>query len=97
VRDLGKNTDLVRTLARIQGLTGLVISGFCAKPWPAYLEEQLGVRARARCGFYLEERIWDGNSDREHYEKELERRRTRNKNRLQLFNIFQQGTEDLVP
>jgi hypothetical protein len=40
-RGLGDNLDFVCTLGKIQGLETLVIEGFDAKNWPAYLEERM--------------------------------------------------------
>lgn len=46
-RGLGDNLDFVRALGKIQGLEKLVINGYYAKNWPAYLEERMGVQVRA--------------------------------------------------
>jgi len=44
VRGLGDNILFVHALGKIQGLEELVLGGFYAKNWPAYLEERMGVR-----------------------------------------------------
>ncbi|TVY13898.1 hypothetical protein LARI1_G006212 [Lachnellula arida] len=54
-RGLGDNLDFVRALGRIKGLEKLVISGYYAKNWPAYLEERMHVRVQATCGHCREE------------------------------------------
>jgi len=96
-RGLGDNLDFVRALGKIRGLEKLVISGYYAKNWPAYLEERMGVRVRAMCGHYREERdLKEGDLNDEELEIEKLRRET-NKKELQTFMEYQQGTEDLIP
>jgi hypothetical protein len=46
----GFDVDVVRALARIQGLQKLEIAGFFAKEWPAYLEGKLGMKVWGRQG-----------------------------------------------
>ncbi|KAL4906258.1 hypothetical protein BDW74DRAFT_177275 [Aspergillus multicolor] len=41
-RGLGGNLDVVRALAKIKQLDKLLISGYYAKPWPAYLRKEMG-------------------------------------------------------
>jgi hypothetical protein len=48
-RGLGDNLDFVHALGKIRGLEKLVISGYYAKNWAAYLEERMGVQVRAIC------------------------------------------------
>lgn len=54
----GYDVDVVRALARINGLHKLEIDGFFAKEWPAYLEEKVGMKVwevQGRKASYLEE------------------------------------------
>jgi hypothetical protein len=50
-RGLGDNLDFVRALARIQSIGELSIDGYYAKPWPAYLETEMGARVQAGTAF----------------------------------------------
>lgn len=96
-RGLGDNLDFVRTLGNIQRLENLVIEGYYAKNWPAYLERRMGMRVRAIYGHCCEEnelRVGDPN-DEELEDTKLTREY--NEEELQLFREFQQGTEDLIP
>jgi hypothetical protein len=47
---LGDNLDFLRALGKIQKLEKLVIKGYYAKNWPAYLDEKMGARVQAICG-----------------------------------------------
>lgn len=47
---LGDNLDFVRALGKIQTLEKLVIKGYYAKNWPAYLDENMGAQVQAICG-----------------------------------------------
>ncbi|KAK2801837.1 hypothetical protein FQN50_007582 [Emmonsiellopsis sp. PD_5] len=49
-RGLGANLDFVRDLAKIRGLEKLVLEGFYAKNWPAYLREQTGAEVQEIVG-----------------------------------------------
>lgn len=49
-RGLGDNQDFVRALGEIQGLDELVIKGYYAESWPAYLEKRMGAPVEAFCG-----------------------------------------------
>ncbi|TAQ88737.1 hypothetical protein B7494_g2908 [Chlorociboria aeruginascens] len=95
-RGLGDNLDFVRALGKIQGLEKLVISGYYAKNWPAYLE-RIGMRVRAICGHCHEEaELKEGDLN----DEELENKkfiREINEKELQAFMRYQQGTEDLIP
>jgi len=96
-RGLGDNLEFVRALGKIQTLEKLVISGFYAKKWPAYLEERMGVRVRAICGYRREERKLeerDLNDEELKFEKLI---REMNEKELQTFMEYQQETEDLIP
>ena len=95
-RGLGDNLDFVRALGKIQGLEKLVISGYYAKNWPAYLE-RIGMRVRAICGHCLEEaELKEGDLNDEELENEKFIREINEKG-LQKFMEYQQGTEDLIP
>ena len=88
-RGLGDNLDFVRALGEIKGLEELVIQGYYAKNWPAYLEKKMGLRVRAICAHCSELPAND---------KELaDRIRKRNVGEMQRFREFQRGTEDLFP
>jgi hypothetical protein len=93
-RGLGDSLHFVRALGKIQGLEKLVIEGYYAKHWPAYLEERMGVRVRAKYGHYLELR--DGDLNDEELEDEKFKRES-NEKELQRFREYQRGTEDLIP
>ena len=96
-RGLGDKLDFVRALGKIRGLEKLVISGYYAKNWPAYLEERMGVRVRAICGRCREEReLKEGDLNDEELKIEKLIRET-NEKELQTFREYQQGTEDLIP
>ena len=75
----------MRALGKIQGLEELVIEGYYAKNWPSYLEERMGVRVQAICGWYFTKEDTFVHA-REHNEMQLE-----------LFTEYQQGTENLIP
>ena len=95
-RGLGDNLDFVRALGKIQGLEELVISGYYAKNWPAYLE-RIGMRVRAICGHCREEaELKEGDLNDEELENEKFIREIYEKE-LQTFMGYQQGTEDLIP
>ncbi|KAF2715247.1 hypothetical protein K504DRAFT_457417 [Pleomassaria siparia CBS 279.74] len=90
-RGLGDNVDFVRALGRIQGLEKLVIEGYYAKNWPAYLEEKMGVRVRAICGHCREKREsrkGDLNDEESEHEKFI---REMNERELQTFRKYQRS------
>jgi hypothetical protein len=90
------NLDFVRALGMIRGLKKLVISGYYAKNWPAYLEERMGVRVRAICGHCREEReLKEGDLNDEELKIEKLIRET-NEKELQTFMEYQQGTEVMM-
>ena len=92
-RGLGDSLQFVRALGQIQGLEKLVIKGYYAKLWPAYLKEKMGVEVQAKCGHYLELKDEDLNDEEledEQFKRELNKE-------LQSFRKYQQGTEDLIP
>jgi hypothetical protein len=94
---LGDNLDFVRALRETRGLEKLVISGYYAKNWPAYLEERVGVRVRAICGHCRVEREL---KEEDLNDEELESEKLiceMNEKELQTFIEYQQGTEDLIP
>jgi hypothetical protein len=68
---LGDNLDFVRGLGKIRELEKLVISGYYAKQWPAYLEERMGVRVQAIRGHCREEReLKEGGQNHEESQRE---------------------------
>ena len=93
-RGLGDNLQFVRALGQIQGLETLVIEGYYAKRWPAYLEKKMEVKVQARCGHYLELR--NGDLNEEQLEDEQFKRQL-NEEELKSFTEYQQGTENLIP
>lgn len=96
-RGLGDNLDFVRALGKIRELEKLVIEGYYAKRWPAYLEERMGVRVRAICGHCREEpelKEGDLNDEELKFDKLMHEM---NEKELQRFKEYQQGTEDLIP
>lgn len=96
-RGLGDNLDFVRALGKIQGLEKLVIGGYYAKNWPAYLEERIDVQVQAICGHCSEEgELIEGDLNYERLGAE-ELIHEANKEELLRFREYQQGTEDLTP
>ncbi len=94
---MGDNLDFVRALGKIQGLEKLVIEGYYAKNWPAYLEESMGVQVQAICGHYRKEHKLQ---EKDMNDEELRRKRLiseMNEKELQTFREYQHGTEDLIP
>ena len=85
-RGLGDNLEFVRALGQIKGLEKLAIRGYYAKRWPAYLEQEVGVKVQAQLGRYTGVR--NGDDD---FLRELD------KENLEYFRKYQQGTEDLIP
>lgn len=81
-RGFGNNVYFVRALGKIQGLEELVIEGYYAKYWPAYLEEQ------AIYGKYCE--LMDNKKLNDFNCKDNERQ-------PQIVTEYQRGTEDLFP
>ena len=57
----GFDVNVVRALARINGLHKLEIDGYFAKEWPAYLEEKVGMK------------VWEGQGQEERYLKWLKK------------------------
>jgi hypothetical protein len=96
-RGLGDSLDFVRNLARIQGLDELVIQGYFAQPWPAYLEKMMGVKVQAEGGYMTEPPLfgdgWSVQVTERHeiYLQELQALEQRN------FADYQRGTDDLIP
>jgi hypothetical protein len=77
-------------------LEKLVIEGYYAKNWPAYLEERMGVQVRAICGHCRQEReLKEGDLNDE--ELSVEKLILETNEGLQTFREYQQGTEDLIP
>lgn len=97
-RGLGDNVDFVRALGKIQGLEELVLAGWYAKNWPAYLEERMGVRVRATWGYYPKKlQLKEGDLNDEELRMENLWIRESDEAELQTFREYQQGTEDLIP
>jgi hypothetical protein len=90
---LGCNLEFVHALARIRGLETLELSGFYAKPWPAFLEERMNVRVIAKPGNYFD----IGKYPRDEGSEDEKVAREYNEKELQLFRDYQQGTEYLIP
>ncbi|KAN0086600.1 hypothetical protein V8E54_000288 [Elaphomyces granulatus] len=88
VGGLGDNLLFVRALGKIQGLEELVIEGFYAKNWPAYLEERMSARVQVRCGRYSKVTNDENLSDLMRILLETN---------SQMFTEYQQGTENLIP
>lgn len=87
---MGDNLDFVRALRKIQGLEKLVIKGYYAENWPAYLDERMGVRVRAICGHCREGReLREGDLKDEELEDEKFRHEM-NEKELQIFREYQQ-------
>jgi len=84
----------VRALGKIQGLEELVIEGYYAKNWPSYLEERMGMRVQAICGWY-----YTGESLQyyRYYTEDDMYAHEHNEMQLELFTEYQQGTENLIP
>jgi hypothetical protein len=88
-RGLGDNLDFVRALGNIRGLEELVIQGYYAKHWPAYLEKTMGLQVRAKRALLTVVK-----------EEELERYdwvEKSNEEQLRQFVEYQRGTGDLMP
>lgn len=62
-RGLGDNLDFVRALGKIQGLEKLVIRGYYAKNWPAYLNAKMGGRVEAICGLPYRNGPFEGDEE----------------------------------
>lgn len=66
----------------------MVIEGYYAKNWLAYLEERMGVQVRAICGYYREERkLKEGDLNDEELSIEKLIRET-NEKELQTFREY---------
>lgn len=91
-RGMGDNVEFVRALARIQGLEKLVIKGYYAESWPAYLSEKLGVQVRAFRGHASIELMVKTNQV-EYEERVREMREIDEKE----FEEYQEGIKGLVP
>jgi hypothetical protein len=87
-RGFGNNVYFVRALGKIQGLEELVVEGYYAKEWPAYLEERIGVRVQVIYGKYCE--LTDNEKLNDFNRKDNERQ-------PQIVTEYQRGTEDLFP
>jgi hypothetical protein len=96
---LGDNLLFVRALGKIQGLEELVIEGYYAKNWLSYLEERMGVRVQAICGwYYTKEGILKAERSLEGmFTTNCNYARKHNERQLKLFTEYQQGTENLIP
>jgi hypothetical protein len=96
-RGLGDNLDFVRALGKFQQLERLLIRGYYAKNWVAYLNNRVIGQVRAISGHSLEEResregdLKDEDLENEKFIREI------NERERQLFWKYQEGTEDLIP
>jgi len=96
-RGLGDCLDFVRALGKIHGLEKLVIKGYYAKNWPAYLGKEMSVPVQAICGDcrgepnLTEGELTDEELENAKYIREL------NEREMKAFTKYQQGTEDLIP
>jgi hypothetical protein len=95
-RGLGDNLHFVRALGKIQGLEKLVIKGYYAKKWPAYLRERMGAQVVAICAHCREEiELREGELVGEKLEH-VKFMRELYKRQIEAFAKYQQGTEDLI-
>lgn len=88
-RGLGDNLLFVRALAKFTQLEKLHIFGFYAKHWPSYLREKTGAQVHAE-GCCLPEFSSYGDEEKSCI-------RGLNEELLQLFEVYQKETEDLIP
>lgn len=89
-RGLGDNVSFIRTLAKIQGLEKISLSGHYAKHWPSYLMAKTSAQVQAICGHYLQTEL-DDDPQTIQWIQEL------NESNLLKFKEYQKGTEDIVP
>ncbi|OAL44870.1 hypothetical protein IQ07DRAFT_592123 [Pyrenochaeta sp. DS3sAY3a] len=88
---LGDNQEIVRALGEIQGLDELVIKGYYAESWPAYLEKRMGAPVKAFCGHSSREKAKLKVDDRSDEELEHERFvHELNKTEVEVFREYQQ-------
>jgi hypothetical protein len=92
-RGLGDNQDIVRALGTIQGLDKLVIKGYYAETWPAYLEKRMGVRVKALCGHCCEEREPKAGNLTDEELEDKRYVRERNEMGFLAYKKYQQKTE----
>jgi hypothetical protein len=92
-RGLGDNLDFVRAFGKIQGLETLVLEGFYAKNWPAYLEERMGVRVQTIHQRPDEHEMRLRGDPEYHIKFVLEA----DADHLPYLMEYQQGTENLIP
>ncbi|RDW86532.1 uncharacterized protein DSM5745_03174 [Aspergillus mulundensis] len=99
-RGLGDNLEVVRALAKIKQLDKLLISGYYAKPWLAYLRREMGpagVEVFEEPGdlppvFIIEMIMKEFGREEGKYKLEEFQ-----KCELHNFREWQKGTEDLLP
>ena len=89
-RGLGDNLLFVNALGRIRGLEELVIGGFYAKNWLAYLEDRMGARVQAGFGMHYDKRDMKDKNLSDDMRVLIEAH-------LQMVATYQQGTEKLIP
>ena len=89
-RGLGDNLLFVNALGRIRGLEELVIGGFYAKNWLAYLKERMSARVQAGFGMHYD----DKDMNDENLPGDM---RVLIEEHLQMVAKYQQGTEKLIP
>jgi hypothetical protein len=96
-RGFGDSLEFVRALGKIDRIETLVIEGYYAKNWPAYLEERMGARVLATGGCCCKElELREGELNDEEL-KNAKYIRKRNEYELKAFEKYQLGTEDLIP
>jgi hypothetical protein len=79
----GNDVNFIRSLARIQGLRALRISGFFAKNWTSYMSEKMNVQVQAQGGYVVAKE----SKGMEIYMREG----------VKKFKAYQEGTENLFP
>ncbi len=95
-RGLSDNLNFVHVLKKIQELKKLVIKGYYAKNWPAYLKKRMSVQVQAICNHSCEKHELKKrglNNEELRVEKLI---CEMNEKKLQTFEKYQQGTEDLI-
>ncbi|KAF2258939.1 hypothetical protein CC78DRAFT_89063 [Lojkania enalia] len=93
-RGMGDDLDFVRALGDLRQLEEIVLEGYYAKRWPAYLEDTTGAHVRALCGHWIEvPESTEGGVDLG------DQKFVNNINKIELENFgrYQEGTEDLIP
>jgi hypothetical protein len=98
-RGLGDSLPFVRALASIKQLEKLKIGGLYAKHWPAYLAREMDVQLHVECGI-PDELWWDCDTEAEfkaNPEDDAVDMGLVNETNLEYFEMYQEGTENLIP